>query len=102
MDRGRAFPVLRFLAALRCCGRRSDRNAARTSTGPAGALLPSHSCYPPFVLTPALTIDAYAILFDGCICQRTVGVEFPMHVRHRPSNLRRPFMGSSPVLADQA
>jgi len=51
-----------FLVASRCCGRRSDGNAARTTTGPADALLPDHGCHPPLIRTLTLTIGAYAII----------------------------------------
>ena len=57
-----------FLVASRCCGHRSDGNAARTSTGPADALLPNHGCHPPLMRTLTLTIGAYAIISNACIC----------------------------------
>ena len=42
-----------IIAERERCGRRSDGNAARTSMGPADALLSNHGCYPP--LMPILT-----------------------------------------------
>jgi hypothetical protein len=66
------------IVATRHCGSRSDGNAA--STSPVDALLPNHGCHPPLMPTPMLTIDAYAIILNVCICTYiAVAVKFVVH-----------------------